>query len=282
MMLHRHLLSTILLSLLTLPAVGQAQGVSLTSGYTDFTQWNLYGSATAVNTTPGNGFTYSLLSLTSPGTGDSAGAGFAPLAITLDANQSFTFDFNFFIPSGTIARGDGLTFTLTDVPGVGGGGSDLGYSGLPNSLAFAIDTFNFDGEPVSPSLQILQNGDSSTPLAFTETGLGDDIRDPAWQWRATLEYTPSGLNDETGNLIGSIYRPDFGTFSVAALVDLSTLGTITAEGHQVFYGFTAGNGLADDGHFITSAAPVPLPSAVWLFGASFISMIGFGRRKSKP
>ena len=38
------------------PAVSAAQGVSLATGFTDFTSWTLFGSATAANTTPGNGF----------------------------------------------------------------------------------------------------------------------------------------------------------------------------------------------------------------------------------
>src|ERR1700741_2545007 len=74
------------------------QGVPLAYTYADFTTWTLYGSASASNTTPGNGFTYSDLMLTPPGSGGMAGAGFAPAAIALDYNQAFTFDFHFFIP----------------------------------------------------------------------------------------------------------------------------------------------------------------------------------------
>ncbi|WP_446809515.1 lectin-like domain-containing protein [Methylomonas sp. 2BW1-5-20] len=278
-MQHKILLSSVLLALVAAPAASSAQGVSLTSEYTDFTTWNVFGSAKAVNTTPGNGFTYSDLQLTFPGVDDSAGAGFAPNTITLDFNQAFSFDFNFFIPTFGGVRGDGLTFTLTDVAGVGTGGSGLGYEGLSNSLAFAVDTFNFDGEPKSPSIQILQNGDV-TPLAYTETGLGDSIRDINYQWRATFSYTPSGLDDEKGDLTGTIYHANLGSFSVtASAVDLSNLGTAVAGGHQLYYGFTAGNGLADDGHFVTSAAPVPVPAAFWLFGSAILGLVGFNRRK---
>jgi hypothetical protein len=71
------------------------QGVSLATGFTDFTTWSLYGSATASNMTPGNGFTYSDLMLTAPGVGGQGGAGFAPNAIALDFNQAFAFDFDF-------------------------------------------------------------------------------------------------------------------------------------------------------------------------------------------
>lgn len=266
------------------PLVSAAQGVSLASGFTDFTTWNRFGSALADNQTPGNGFTYSTLILTNPGIGGSAGAGFAPDALTLDFNQSFTFDFRFFIPAGPTARGDGLTFTLAGTPGVGNGGSGLGYKGLSaDSLAIAVDTFNFDGEPVSPSLQVLQGG-SVSPLAFTETGIGDGIRDPNFQWLATVLYTPSGNDDETGVLeatIAPLTQPNnLGIFAVSAPVDLSGLGAVVQGGHAVFFGFTASSGLADDGHFITSAmpTPIPLPAGLWLL-SSALAGTGFFRRR---
>jgi len=115
-----------------------------------------------------------------------------------------------FIPVSAGIRGDGLSFTLSSAPGLGGSGSGLGYEGLPAaSLALAIDTFHFDGEPVSPSLQLLASG-NTTPLVSVETGLGDSIRDPNSQWWGELAYTPSGLNDEAGELKGSIHHTDLG------------------------------------------------------------------------
>jgi hypothetical protein len=177
----------------------------------DYTAWSLFGSASASNFTSG-GFNHSLLSLTAEGTGGQGGAAFAPGTVSLDFNQAFTITFDFFMIPGTVLAGDGMTFVLThDDPNLLGGGplvpsggSDLGYgnSGL-SGLAFAIDTFNFAGEPVAPSIQILANG-SVTPLAYTETGLLD-IRDPSYfQWGTTLSYTPSGFNDFTGTLTGTI------------------------------------------------------------------------------
>lgn len=124
-MIKKSVLIAALFAASLLPAASaSAQGVNLASGFTDFTSWSLYGSATASNQTPGNGFTYSSLNLTS-GIGGEAGAGFAPAAITLDYNQAFTFDFHFFIPTSNELRGDGLTFTLAGTPGVGTGGSGL-------------------------------------------------------------------------------------------------------------------------------------------------------------
>ena len=251
-----HTLSiTALLALGLLPTAQAQQGVSLTTGLTDFTSWTLGGSSSALNETPGNGFTYSNLVLTSTGTGGQAGSGFAPTALVMDFNQAFHFDFNFFIPANADGlRGDGMTFTLAAAPGLGGGGSGLGYENLnPASVAFAIDTFHFVGESVSPSLQILAGG-SVAPLAATETGLGDTIRDPNFQWRAEVDYLPSGNNDQVGLLTGRIVHFNLGSFAVAAAVDFGALGL---DGSAVHYGFTASNGLATDGHWVTSAIPVP-------------------------
>lgn len=252
----------------------------------DFTTWNLYGNASVQNTTPGNGFTYSNLSLTSPGTGGQAGAAFAPTTVSLDFDQSFTITFDFYITPGTVVAGDGMTFVLTgdDPDNIGGdaitvnGGSDLGYGGSGlGGLAFAIDTFNFGGEPVSPSIQFLENG-SATPVAYTETGLSD-IRDPSYyQWGVELSYTPSGNGDQLGTLTGTINQ-FIGTqsFSVSTAVDGNLLGL---HGVPVHYGFTAGNGLADDGHHISSAVPVPEPET-WAMLLAGLGLVGWRLRHAR-
>ncbi len=272
----------LLASLCAAVAVSAAQadqGVSLASIYTDFTTWTQLGSTYAQNMAPGNGFIYSDLVLTSTGTGGQAGAGFAPAALTLDYNQPFTFDFHFFIPvyDGIGLRGDGMTFTLGTVAELGGGGSGLGYGGMSGgSIAMAIDTFNFDGEPVSPSLQILAGG-NTTPLAYTETGLGDAIRDPDWQWYARLTYTPSGNNDNTGTLFGHIEHFTLGSFDVQVGIDFDALGMV---GSDAYYGFTAANGLAIDGHIVSSAMPVPEPGAGLLLLAGLAAVGVVARRRS--
>lgn len=257
------------------PAHAQ-QGVDVDLARPDFTTWNLYGSATAQNLTPGNGFTYSLLTLTAPGSGDQGGAGFAPEALALDFNEAFRFSFHFYIPVIEGIRGDGLTLTLASAPGLGNAGSGLSYEGLGvSSVALAIDTFHFGGEPVSPSLQILAGG-SVTPLAATETGLGDDIRDPDFQWYAQLEYVPSGLGDNAGTLTGTLEHINLGTFTVSAPIDFLALDLV---GAPVYWGFTAANGLATDGHIVDWGAPVPEPAAVWLMLGGAACLVARRRRQ---
>lgn len=269
-----------LLAATLLPAAQAQQTLDLSVGPVDYTSWTLLGSASAQNSTPGNGFTYSVLTLTNSGTGDQAGAAFAPQAWALDFNQAFSIHFNWYIqvPSGPdTLRGDGMTFVLTGAPALGVGGSGLGYTGsASNSVAWAIDTFNFDGEPASPSLQILAGG-SNSPLAVTETGLGDSVRDPDFQWFGTLAYTPSGLGDNTGTLVAGMEHINLGSFSTQAQVDFNALGL---AGVPVYYGFTASNGAAIDGHVTSWGAPVPVPEPqTWVLMAAGLAMLGWMVRR---
>jgi len=270
-----------LLAAALLPAAHAQQTLDLSAGPVDYTTWTRFGSATAQNSTPGNGFTYSVLTLTQTGTGDQAGAAFAPQALALDFNQAFSIHFNWWIPvpSGTdTLRGDGMTFVLTGAPALGSGGSGLGYEGsASNSVAWAIDTFNFQDEPVSPSLQILTSG-SVTPVAGTETGLGDDVRDPDFQWFGTLNYTPSGNGDYTGTLVAGMEHINLGSFSTQAQVDFNALGL---AGVPVYYGFTASNGAAIDGHATSWGAAVAVPEPQsWVLMAAGLMLLGWmaGRR----
>ncbi|MEO3691214.1 lectin-like domain-containing protein [Roseateles paludis] len=270
----RRLSATLALALGTLGAQA-AQSWDFSSTFTDFRTWTLLGNATASYDVPGNGFKYSELMLTQHHVGGQVGAGFAPAPLALDFNQDFDFHFTFFIPAGEVVRGDGFTFTLTDTPLLGSAGSGLGYDGTSSaSVAFAVDTFHFNGEPVSPSLQVLAGG-SVTPLAATETGLGDSIRVINYQWWGAVHYTASGLGDSAGTFTGTIENLDYGSFSVSSGVDFAALGL---AGQPVYVGFTGANGLADDGHFITSAVPVPEPQPALLLLAG-LGAVGWRLRR---
>jgi hypothetical protein len=280
-----------LLLALALPRPAQALDVDLGQNV-DFSTWTLLGAARTYTTPalayPGGpvvGIAHELV--LTDAVSDSVGAGFAPDTLRINFNQDFSFRFQAFL-YGSDIRGDGMSFVLTTqtTPALGGGGSDLGYggSGMPG-YAFAIDTFDFPGQPESPSLQILRDG-SATPVAYTETGLGDDIRN-LQSWSVEVRYTASGNNDETGLLEASIFRPDLGSFSVRSAADWSVIGSAETDpdtgdylGRRVLYGFTVSNGLASDGHLVTSLAPVPEPSTYAMLLAGLALMVSLVGRRS--
>ncbi|HNQ05131.1 MAG TPA: PEP-CTERM sorting domain-containing protein [Thiobacillaceae bacterium] len=269
-------------------AAHASQSYDLTQGV-DFSTWTLLVDAAVMANTPSGGYYDNYLRLTTQGSGNQAGAAFAPAPLLLDFNQAFDFTFRFFVAHGSVAQGDGMTFVLNSVgPEMGGYGSDLGYGNSANDgYALAIDTFNFPNEPEAVSIQILENG-SVAPIAHTETGLPDIQPAEYYQWTATLRFAPSGDDDETGTLTGEIYQAYTGdTFSVFSPVDWSTVGEALYDidtgdylGREIYYGFTAANGLADDGHFVGSLVPAPIPEpetyAMLLAG---LGLVGLAARR---
>lgn len=279
-----------LLSGLALAPQAHALDIDLRTGV-DFSTWSLLGDARTLSTPalagPGGPQVGIMRELVlTDAIGDRTGAAYAPGSLVINFNQDFSFQFHAFL-YGSELRGDGMAFVITTQmdPQAGGGGTGLGYErpDLPG-YAFAIDTFHFEDEPVSPSLQILRDG-SITPVAATETGLGDTVRN-LQSWTATVEYVASGNLDEAGTLSATIFRPDLGSFSVSSAADWSGFGAYEVDdegnylGRRVRYGFTAATGAASDGHLVASLAPVPEPQTAAMLLAGLVVMGTLMRRRS--
>lgn len=274
---------------LLLPRVALATDVDLRLNV-DFTSWTLLGSASAFdNTIPGVG-TDSYLRLTTPGVGGEAGGAYRPAPLLVDFTAPFTISFRFYVAPGSVVQGDGFTFFMSgnNLPELGSGGSDLGYGGgTIGGYAFAVDTFNFDDEPKAVSLQVLGNNEVS-PLAVTETGLSAIQPPEYFQWFAKVGFNPDGTGNETGDLYFEIYqaftdetyRVDYSGadwFGIAQDIfdeDSNFLG------RGVYIGFTAGTGLADDGHFVGSLTPIPEPGT-WAMLLAGLGVLGLSVRRRR-
>lgn len=77
------------------------------------------------------------------------------------------------------------------------------------------------------------------------------------------------------NLYNLVQNTNGGSIAGATVADFLK-GTGTATEQQLY----AGLRLSRQANITFSAAPVPVPGAVWLFGSAMAGLIGFGRRKA--
>jgi hypothetical protein len=143
--------------------------------------------------------------------------------------QQFATSFNFEI---TDPNSDGFTFAIQGLgpTAVGGTGYNLGYGGIPASIAVKFDIHNNEGEgPDSTGLYL--NG--ATPTI------------PA------TDLTPTGINLHSGDLFNALLTYN-GTTLVAVITDLVTNASATETytvnipsyvgGPTAYVGFTGGTG----------------------------------------
>jgi hypothetical protein len=97
-----------------------------------------------------------------------------PLFI-IDSNDNFIdWSLYFVFSMGGGTRADGLYCTLqSNILDVGGGGSGMGYDGIPNSVGIGYDTFNNGGnDPNNNHMELSVNGNTTNPLiVIPELGL---------------------------------------------------------------------------------------------------------------
>jgi hypothetical protein len=148
--------------------------------------------------------------------------------------QSFTTSFTFQLsnPNFGATDADGITFTIQNnsPSALGGVGGDLGYGGIPNSVAIKFDLYNNAGEG-SNSIGIYTDG--AAPML------------PA------INLTPSGVNLHSGDYMNvtMIYN---GITLTMTITDAVTLASFTQSFainiHQIvgsntaYVGFTGGTG----------------------------------------
>lgn len=205
-----------------------------------------------------------------------AGSVWSPSTIDL----SNPFDFTARVHLGTSDGGaDGMAFVLRQSgTTTGTGGGDLGYGGIPNSVAIEIDTWNngWTGEIASDHLGMNSNGVlthnlvAATAIPNIEDGIFHDFRVTWDPGTFEMEVFLDGLSifTYTGDIVTTIFggSPDVFFGFTAATGGASNLhqvcldldADITADaysvcpGQEIFFTSTSLSGLGYDGSDVTS------------------------------
>jgi predicted RecA/RadA family phage recombinase len=186
------------------------------AGFTGETALTLNGSA-AINGTR--------LRLTN-GANSQAGSAFYTLPVNI---QSFINNFSFQI---TDAAADGFTFTIQGAgpTALGTAGGNLGYTGIPNSVAVKFDFFNNTGAG-NDATGIYTNGAAPTTPAFDMTSSGVKLLSgDILQVQMSYDGTTLTMT-VTDTTTGATFTQNF-TINIPG-----TIGSNTA-----YVGFTAGDG----------------------------------------
>lgn len=188
-----------------------------------------------------------------PNVGDSAGSAFWIHKVSLSNDRSFSAYFTFVITGPQAGGADGIVFTIqpnsNDAGSVGGG---IGFDGIENSFGVEIDTWDNGvgaGDPNANHIGIDLNGSVNS---VTTVNLGDisgfngsSHFDDGGTYHMWIDYNGSTDTLEVRLTENTDVRP-----VSAALTYSVDLATIFAE--DVFVGFTAATGGADENHDITS------------------------------
>jgi uncharacterized repeat protein (TIGR03803 family) len=179
-----------------------------------------------------------------------------PQIISSGFRTSFSFrfsdgynDYN----DGSPAGADGMAFILqsNNPMAIGGTGFDIGYAGIPNSLAIEFDTYRNDddpaydcGDPDGSHVAVFSKGNLPNSSDHrTSALLGSTSNIPLLKADSTIYYAKIEYNYDNNKLI--IWLDTTGQFKNIALevdsINVSALLKLI-EGKKAFVGFTSATG----------------------------------------
>ena len=170
-------------------------------------------------------------------------------------DEGFETEFIFQITDigGWWGGGDGFAFVVQNyaMDAIGGIGGEIGYGGIPNSLAIEFDTWNNYGDPNNNHISIQTKG--------TEPNESDKS--------ASIGYTTeiSNLSDGEIHRIKITYQPPLIEIYMDSLnstpvlsVNINLADSLQLDDGRAWIGFTAATGSAYEKHYILS----------WKFGTT--------------
>lgn len=198
------------------------------------------------------------------------GSAFFDRALAIDADTSFTTQFQFQVSGGTNGA-DGFTFMLhNDIKGLGAlgaAGGSLGYGGLNRSLAIEFDSFlNSKFDSNNNHISVLQNGDVRNSLAVANAPFDLNNGNLLNAW---VDY--NGDRD-----LLEVYLADTLVKPSASLLSLN-IDLNSVVGDRAFLGFSAATGGRVNNHDIldwevaTNSSLLPSPEG----GSGLESIVNF-------
>lgn len=181
-------------------------------------------------------------------------------AVPQRLDEGFQLVFRFQISNGSAfddpqstRGGDGLAFVIqnNDAFQLGGGGGDIGYAGIPNSLAVEFDMFNNgsgDNDPNDNHITIQSLGARPNShfgeAAIAQGTPGVDMADGAVH-TARVDYSPGRMRVYMDNLQVPVVDVQLDLHSLAATEgNPSGDSILNPETGTAYIGFTAGTGAA--------------------------------------
>jgi glucose/arabinose dehydrogenase len=216
-------------------ALSQSLQASYDGIFAGFT-YNNFSNSTGIATNGNASKAGTNLQLT-PDLNTQAGSAFYDTGFQIDANSSFSTQFQFRLGGANGTNGaDGFTFVLQNdsrgTSAIGPAGGSVGYQGINNSFAIEFDTYkNGTGDPDANHLSLLRNGNVNTAVKNALTGIDLNSGAPLNAW---IDYD-GATNQLNVYLSSTTTKPT--TATLTETIDLvATLGT------KAYFGFTGGTG----------------------------------------